>query len=110
MAVVSMAIVFASTAGVAAQTTQNRLIDLDMLTISKDLCGFAISSAQADAIDGESEQIIETLHMSDDQVQNLHDQLVTEMTRQKAEGLCAPKGAWAKLFAKRLADLHASTP
>lgn len=113
VAFVSMAIFLASAAGVAAQSGQaphDRLIDLDMLTISKALCGFAISDAQADAIDGESEEIIATLNMSDDQVQQLHDQLVEEMTRQKPAGLCAPKGAWAKLFAQRLADLHAATP
>jgi hypothetical protein len=113
MTVVSMAIFFASAAGVAAQSEQDphdRLIDLDMLTISKGLCGFAMTGAQADAISGEADQIIETLNMSYNESQKLYDQLVEQMTRQKPAGLCAPKGAWAKLFAKMIADLHVATP
>lgn len=109
-AFVSIAIFLGSGAGVAAQSEDphDTLINLDMLQISKDLCGFAITDAQADVISSQIEQITEALNMSDDQSQKLYVQLHEQMTRQKPAGLCAPKGAWAKLFAKLLAALPAA--
>ena len=48
-AFMSIAIFFSAAAGAAAQDPQDALVNLDMLQISKDLCGFEISDAQADA-------------------------------------------------------------
>ncbi len=102
----SVAIMLASTLGAIAQPStdqRNTLINLDMVQISKDLCGFAMTEAQADAVAARVDQITEQLGMSDDQVQKLYGQLQAQMTRQKASGLCDPKGNWAKLYAKLLA-------
>jgi hypothetical protein len=74
------------------------LIDLDMVTISKDLCGFELTDAQSDAVDARIDQLTQSLALSEEDGQKLYDQLTEEMTRQKATGLCSPKGAWAKTF------------
>ena len=102
----SAAILFISALAAAAQPNadqRNVLINLDMVQISKDLCGFAMTEAQADAVAAHIDQITEQLGMSDDQAQKLYGQLQAQMTRQKASGLCDPKGNWAKLYAKLLA-------
>jgi hypothetical protein len=76
------------------------LIDLDMVTISKDLCGFALTDAQTEAVDARIDQLTQSLAIGEEDGQKLYDQLTEQMTRQKPAGLCNPKGDWAMRYKK----------
>lgn len=95
-------VVVALTCGFAArapaESGQDRLIQLDQILISHDLCDFPLSDEQSAAAKAESEGLVESLEMDPDEAQRLYDQYAEAMRRQKASGLCDSKGEWAKTY------------
>lgn len=91
--------------GTHAASIQDRLIELDQIAISHDLCGFALSDGQQQALTSESETIADELKMQPEDAQRLYDQFAESMRRQKETGLCDPKGEWAAAYLRLAAAL-----
>jgi hypothetical protein len=81
------------------------LTQLYRLTISNDLCDFPLTETQSDLLARRQEELETTLDLSEDASQALYDQVERQMQKQKAAGLCDPKGEWAKAYAQDIADL-----
>jgi hypothetical protein len=91
-------------ASVEAQSElRDRLVTIYMVTVSPELCGFALSESQAAAIGKMSDDLEDQLNISEEDAQKLYDQIENQMTEQKPSGLCDPKGSWAKKFKESVA-------
>jgi hypothetical protein len=97
-------LMLASTA-LAAPSDEDRLIELDRIAISHDLCGFALSDEQSEALEEETDKVVAALGYGEDDAQKLYDQINEEMQRQKPAGLCNPKGEWGQMYDKAVGDL-----
>jgi hypothetical protein len=82
---------------------RDRLMNIYALTISVELCDFAMTSAQAATIGKASDDLEDQIGISEDEAQRLYDQLQRQMTEQQASGLCDPKGKWATKFKESVA-------
>lgn len=92
----------------AQQNDQERretLISLYMVTVAQDLCGFAVSDAQAEALTKKSDDLEDKLGMSEDEADKIYSQIEDQMKKQKDAGLCKPDGEGAKQFNKTLETL-----
>jgi hypothetical protein len=98
-------------AGLTAASAQSqselkdRLVTVYMITVSPELCGFPLSESQAAAIGKLSDDLEDQLNIAEEDAQKLYDQIETQMTQQKASGLCDPKGSWAKKYKDSVAAL-----
>lgn len=97
-----LGLVSAATAQFRDEDREN-LISIYMITISQELCGFAISDNEAGALGIASDKLEATLEMDEQAAQKLYDQISQTMTAQKASGLCDPKGEGARTYKENLA-------
>jgi hypothetical protein len=103
LAIFSFLSVLASVAAQSESELRDRLVTIYMVTVSPELCGFALSESQAAAIGKMSDDLEDQLNISEEDAQKLYDQIENQMTEQKASGLCDPKGSWAKKFKESVA-------
>ena len=103
-AALCLALTFATAAG-ASPAERERLIDLYQITASQELCDFPLNDKQAGFLAEETDKLERRLGMDDDQAQKLYDQIETQMTAQKAAGLCNADGAWARTYTQLVEKL-----
>lgn len=104
------ALVCGQLVGARAASDRDRLIELDQITISHELCNFPLTDEQAASVRTETDGIIDSANMEPDEADRIYDQYAEAMRRQKASGLCDPQGEWAKTYAGLVAGLAKTSP
>ena len=94
----------------AAQTASDSenhdaLVEIYKLMISQELCDFAITDDQAAALVIVGDRLEEKLSLTEVASQKLYGQIAATLERQRAAGLCNPKGEWAKTYRAAVAKL-----
>ena len=81
------------------------LIAVYRVTISQDLCDFALTDDEIDKVERASDQLEKRLQLEELEAQQIYDQVEQSMTQQKPAGLCDAKGPWAREFRRTLDQL-----
>ncbi len=75
------------------------LTALYRLALSAEVCGFPVSTKQADAIGKKMDERLAALKLSDEEADTVSEQIEAGMAAEGWDKLCAKDGAWAKTYA-----------
>ena len=100
-----MAFVLTGPARAQSDGPQDALYDLVSIEADHEVCGFALSDEQQEVIAQRRDALITRGDISEAEAAAVREQVTTALQRQKADGLCRPDGAEARLYQRRLTDL-----
>jgi hypothetical protein len=74
------------------------------VALSAEVCGFAVTDAEADKIAAGMDTMMRRLELSDENADEFYFRIEADMEREGWERLCAPDGEWARTFKAALAQ------
>ena len=84
---------------------RDRLIDLATIEATHDLCQFDLSDAQEVSIAKTREHLLERGAVTETDIADVQDEIMSALTRQVSEGLCKPGGAGERLYRNQVKTL-----
>lgn len=91
-------------AGPAQADAEAELFDLLSASESVEICGFPMSEAEAERLDGAVRALRGELGQDEAALESLRDQAAWQVLRQRRE-MCAPGGSWRARYDELLAAL-----
>ncbi|MEJ1157108.1 hypothetical protein [Prosthecomicrobium sp. N25] len=91
-------IALAATLPARADAPDAELARLYRLALSAEMCGFAVTPKQAEAIGKAMDKRIAALKLSDEAADKLYQEIEAGMDGEGWDGLCTKGGAWEKTY------------